>query len=118
MLLNRRRDRIPAGAVYVGRPSRWGNPYPLRREHERLGVAERYRDHLVRRLRAGTTTRRELAGLHGETLVCWCAPRPCHGHLLQAAARWAATEPAVAIKEAAWTTLPITELLRAEGARL
>ena len=26
-VLNRRTDTIPPGAVYVGRPSKWGNPF-------------------------------------------------------------------------------------------
>jgi Domain of unknown function (DUF4326) len=35
-----------------------------------------------------------LAALHGKTLGCWCAPRPCHGEVLQAAATWALAEQA------------------------
>ena len=34
----------------------------------------------------------ELAALDGKRLACWCAPEPCHGDVLAAAARWAAEQ--------------------------
>ena len=38
-------------------------------------------------------TRAELADLGGRPLVCWCAPLPCHGHVLLAAAAWPRLSP-------------------------
>ena len=32
----------------------------------------------------------KLAALKGKRLGCWCAPGPCHGEVLVAAAEWAA----------------------------
>ncbi len=77
--------RLPVGAVYVGRPGRWGNPYP-RREHGTRAV-ELFRA-LVLADRAGARPgypsladiRRELAG---RPLACWCPPgQPCHADVL------------------------------------
>ena len=107
MILNRRTHRPQPGEIYIGRPSKWGNPFKMRGEQDRIRVITQYRDRLVHRLRTGSLTRAELADLHGHPLTCWCAPRACHGDPLEAAARWAATEPGVALADAAWTTDPI-----------
>ena len=100
MILNRRTDRPRPHQVYIGRPSKWGNPFRLRHEGERLRVIALYRTDLVHRLRTGRVTRAELAELDGRPLVCWCAPLACHGHVLRAAAAWAATQPDVGLEAA------------------
>lgn len=65
------RDRnIPSGAVYVGRPTKWGNPYVIGRDGSRAEVIAQYRDDLLR------GNGRLLAD------VCWCAPQPCHADVL------------------------------------
>ena len=112
MLLNRRTDRPWPHQVYVGRPSKWGNPFRLRHEGERIRVIALYRTDLVRRLRTGRLTRADLAELDDRPLVCWCAPLACHGHVLLAAARWAATRPRASLEAALWTREPIEQLIR------
>lgn len=81
---------MPDGAVYVGRPSAWGNPY--RRSDSALAV-DLFRDLLARapladgawvRAKVGEsvydTIRRELAG---KDLACWCPlDKPCHADVL------------------------------------
>jgi hypothetical protein len=57
---------------------------------------ERYKAHLWQRLRAGKLSVEKLAALKGKTLGCWCAPGPCHGEVLVAAAEWAAGRVAAA----------------------
>lgn len=42
-VLNKRTDAIPVGAVYVGRPTKWGNPFVIGRDGDRDEVIERYR---------------------------------------------------------------------------
>ncbi len=70
-----------AGAIYVGRPSAFGNPFELGRDGDRDEVVERYRRWLAepeqRELRE--RVRREL---RGRDLVCWCAPLRCHADVL------------------------------------
>ena len=39
MILNRRTDRPRPHQVYIGRPSKWGNPFRLRHELEPTGCA-------------------------------------------------------------------------------
>ena len=64
----------------LARPSKWGNPFTI-------GVANYTRDQAIRRfaqyLRANprlmAAAKREL---RGKDLVCFCAPKPCHGDLL------------------------------------
>lgn len=82
--------RMPAGAVYVGRPSRWGNPYRITdyRRSSKFEVLNSGRavDSFERDLLAGMLditiddVRREL---RGKDLCCWCPPgKPCHADVL------------------------------------
>lgn len=88
--------RAPADAVFIGRPSRWGNPFVIGRDGDRETVIGRYRAWLWREVGAGRITLDELAALHSRALACSCAPRPCHGHVLSAAAAWATEQLAAA----------------------
>lgn len=94
---SRRRDwRMPDDAVYVGRPSTWGNPYKLGgrnpvtgRKIETLEEAvELYRaeiatmmtDHPERYSAFILSAQTELGG---RTLACWCPlTQPCHADVL------------------------------------
>ena len=97
---NKRRRAKQAGDVYIGRPGPWGNPFALRKESERNEVVRRYRTWLAAQVRSGEITRSALAALAQKTLVCWCAPKACHGDVLAKAAEWAASsEP---IDNAEW----------------
>ena len=79
-----------ADAVRIDRRTRWGNPYVIGRHGSRAEVIARYRADLWRRIGAGEIALADLAALDGRTLACWCAPQPCHGHVLERAAAWAA----------------------------
>jgi len=78
-VLNRRTDQIPPDAVYVGRPSKWGNPYQLDSHRTRKEAIRLYRILLLSRLAVDPDW---LEPLSGKDLVCWCAPRPCHAYVL------------------------------------
>lgn len=97
---------MPEGAVYVGRGSKWGNPFRVIKDgigyhvihtdedgHEMyvvgtdddqasavsVAVAE-YETHLTEHPELVLAARAELAG---KDLACWCRPgAPCHGDLL------------------------------------
>lgn len=79
-----------AHEVYIGRGSRWGNPYKIGVDGDRLAVIMRYKRYLWECLQDGRLTRDDLLSLQGKTLGCYCAPKPCHGHVLQCAIAWAA----------------------------
>lgn len=77
-VLNKRIHGVPEGAVYVGRPAKWGNPFVLGPHGNRETVIQKFADmiHLERR---DSEIVREL---RGKDLVCWCAPLPCHADVL------------------------------------
>ena len=94
---NRRHGRPGPRDVYVGRPSKWGNPWRESPKMDRNEVVERYRRHLTEKVRSGAIAVSELAELADKTLWCWCAPQACHADIIAAAADWAAAgapEPA------------------------
>ena len=78
-VLNRRTDGIPLGAVYVGRPTEWGNPYRIGGAMSRGLAVYKYLQ-LVKR--DPEMMERAKAVLRGKDLVCWCAPKPCHADVL------------------------------------
>jgi len=84
------REFIPADAVWIMRPSRWGNPFILGPAGDRETVIAKHRAWLWQEIEAGRIAMADLAALHEKALVCCCAPKPCHGDTLLAAAAWAA----------------------------
>jgi Domain of unknown function (DUF4326) len=64
--------------VYIGRPSKWGNPFVVGKHGERGECIELYK----RWLRENETLFAALDELRGLVLGCWCAPRACHGDVL------------------------------------
>jgi hypothetical protein len=79
-VLNKRTAGVPRGAVYVGRPAKWGNPFVIGRDGTREEVIERYR----RWIKEGDGRRLlvHVGELRDRDLVCWCAPRRCHAEVL------------------------------------
>lgn len=77
-LLNKARDRIPDDAVYIGRPSKWGNKFEIGRHGTRDRVIDLYCDWIGQQ----DDLLADLHELRGRDLVCWCTPKRCHGHIL------------------------------------
>ena len=73
--------KMPKGVVYVGRPTRWGNPYQ---------TSAMTRDEAVRffrlrweRLGKLSSGQADLALLRGKALACWCrTDQSCHADVL------------------------------------
>lgn len=64
--------------VYIGRPSKWGNPFEIGKDGDRGTVIRKYREWVV-------TQPHLMAALHelqGKVLGCWCSPKACHGDVL------------------------------------
>ncbi len=92
-VINIRHDRSVLDepeVVRIDRATEWGNPYVIGRDGSRAEVIEKYRERLWREIRAGRMPLEDLASLEGKPLACHCSPKPCHGNVLAAAARWAA----------------------------
>jgi len=70
--------------VYVGRGSKWGNPYPLTgssREEKlesRKVVIRRFEEYFL----ATSDLLDSVVSLQGKRLQCFCAPLPCHADVL------------------------------------
>ena len=76
---NKRTDKnIPANAIYVGRPSKWGNPFPISKAIPREMSISLYSGYL----KHNPGLLKFLDELKGKDLVCWCAPLPCHADIL------------------------------------
>jgi len=78
-VLNKRTDKIPPDAAYVGRPSKWGNPYKISKDETREEIIAKYADWLDGMVHNNLL---DLDELQGKDLVCWCAPLPCHADIL------------------------------------
>jgi len=70
-----RRDRYD---VYIGRPSKWGNPFELGRDGDREEVISKYEAYIM----SHPTLFNDLEELKGKILGCWCKPKACHGDIL------------------------------------
>jgi len=86
--IHRRKD------VQAGSPL--ANPYHFTREEDRNHVINQYRVWLWRKIQASDVeVLQELRRLltlarrpEGVTLLCWCAPKPCHGIIIARALQW------------------------------
>ena len=63
--------------VYIGRGSKWGNPFVIGRDGNREVFIEKYREYIM-----GTELPKQVNELSGKTLVCYCKPHSCHGDVL------------------------------------
>jgi hypothetical protein len=75
--------------IYIGRPSVFGNPIYLDAECMRDQVLLEYETYLKRQLERKRGFYKQFLKLVVQyrtsgsiTLICWCDPKPCHGHVL------------------------------------
>ena len=85
--------RMPPNTVYVGRPTKWGNPFivgqpnpqiPTRIVEDRRHATILFRASLLANPALAAVVKEELAG---KNLACWCPPSPpyeqeCHADVL------------------------------------
>lgn len=64
--------------IYIGRPSKWGNPYEIGKDGTRKQVIQLYREYIL----SNKELMSSLGELKGKRLGCWCKPLPCHGDVL------------------------------------
>lgn len=93
--------RMPAGAVYVGRPTKWGNPHAVGESfdwwvmgktitstiNDAAEAVEYYRfwldDQHPDDIPSGPSRQTIIGELGGRDLVCWCPlDQPCHADVL------------------------------------
>lgn len=73
----------PLGSILIDRSTKWGNPFHIGKDGDRATVIAKFEQKLVEDMISGAVPLADLASLYGKTLVCWCAPRPCHGDVLK-----------------------------------
>lgn len=81
-LFNKRHAPAPKGAVYIGRPAMFGNPFTIGLDGSREQVIELYREYARKRVETDAGFKAAVLHLYGKDLVCWCSPLPCHGEVL------------------------------------
>jgi hypothetical protein len=64
--------------VFIGRPSKWGNPFEIGRDGTREQVIRMYEVHI----RRSPKLLAALPELVGKCLGCYCKPLACHGDVL------------------------------------
>ena len=80
------------GDVYIGRGSKWGNPYTHIASNIGAGRPAKYlvdtREQAIASYHywitkgAGKHLLNDLHELKDKKLACWCKPQPCHGDIL------------------------------------
>lgn len=64
--------------IYIGRPSKWGNPFTIGKDGTRDEVIQKYREWI----KTQPQLLNSLYELKGKVLGCWCYPKACHGDVL------------------------------------
>ena len=72
-------NNCPKDAVYIGRPSEYGNPYVVEIDGNRQEVMEKYILYLNQNEELQKKIKENLVG---KDLACWCCPKPCHGDVI------------------------------------
>lgn len=69
--------RMPENTVYVGRPTKWGNPHVCENPHEAVEKFEYTLEF------GGYLSYTDIEELRGKDLACWCSlDKPCHADIL------------------------------------
>lgn len=71
--------RFSQDGVYIGRPTKWGNPYSITKTVNRFQAIQMYKDWIYQNPALMAGAKKELKG---KNLVCFCAPLACHGDIL------------------------------------
>jgi hypothetical protein len=87
--IRRKRTRgwkMPENTVYVGRPSKWGNPFQGPDAVEKYRVLIEYimdTGKVMTTVGRKTLSKEDVLSLHGKNLACWCSlASKCHADVL------------------------------------
>lgn len=68
--------------IYIGRGSKWGNPFKIGRDGTREEVISKYYYYILKQY----DLMDQLDELYDKRLGCFCAPLACHGDILKSLA--------------------------------
>lgn len=70
--------KMPENTIYVGRPSKWANPFKIGRDGDREECVQKHRE-----LTIAHRYLINFSDLKGKNLACWCRlDEPCHADFL------------------------------------
>lgn len=78
-VLNKHKLKAGDEGVYIGRPTKWGNPFAITPTSSRDEVVKKFREYLQSNQ---TLIQAAKSELKGKNLICFCAPHACHGDVL------------------------------------
>jgi hypothetical protein len=78
-VFNKHHGDAPKNAVYIGRGSRYGNPFVVGRDGTREEVITSFEEYVESHAALQVMIEVELKG---KDLVCFCKPLPCHGDVI------------------------------------
>lgn len=64
--------------IYIGKPSKWGNPFVIGKDGDRAQVLKKYLLYVLSRQDLIDS----LSEIKGKRLGCLCKPAECHGDVL------------------------------------
>lgn len=64
--------------VYIGRGSKWGNPFVIGKDGTREEVIQKHKKWFLKQYHLT----KFLSELKDKVLGCWCFPKSCHGDTL------------------------------------
>lgn len=70
--------RIDPYDVYIGRPTKWGNPFHINDLRNREQAVRAYKGWIIKQPHLLAA----LGELRGKRLGCFCKPEACHGDIL------------------------------------
>lgn len=80
IIVNLKKDKYD---VYIGRGSRWGNPYKIGIDGTREEVIQKFKKYFENTVAmADPMWKFELMELKGKRLGCFCKPLACHGDII------------------------------------
>lgn len=73
--------------IYIGRPSKWGNPFTHLNKTTNAKFKVKTREEAIKKYEEWILNQPKLLKdlhdeLKGKTLGCWCKPKSCHGDIL------------------------------------
>ncbi len=75
--------KMPEGAIYVGRPGKWGNPYRVGADGDAKTCVEKYEQLIMKNIWSFPNVEIIRQELRSKDLACWCREgEPCHGDVL------------------------------------
>lgn len=75
---NKHHGNAPIGSIYIGRGSKYGNPYVIGEPHPITGKPMT-RDDVCDLFEKDVLPNLDVSELKGKNLICFCKPHRCHG---------------------------------------